>query len=383
MSLKAAIAGTGFIGRVHARSARLAGAQLAGVAASSPESAQAAAAALGADRAFDSAEEMVRDPGIDVVHICTPNHLHLPLAEAALAAGKHVICEKPLALDASGAQRLVDAASDSGLHAGVPFVYRFYPTVREARERVAGGQTGPLRLLHGTYLQDWLLRPGDDNWRVDERLGGPSRAFADIGSHWCDLAEFVSGHRIVRLSARMLTAVPERFSAAGRKAFASDGVGGEARPVSTEDAVVVQFETDARAIGSVVISQISAGRKNRLWIELDGAEETLAFDQEHPEELWCGRREAETIIRRDPATLSPPAARFAFLPGGHPQGYADCFDGFVADFYGGVRSGSAADGMPTFSDGLRAALITDAVLTSSREERWVDVAENREPAVAT
>ena len=383
MSLKAAIAGTGFIGRVHARSARLAGAQLAGVAASSPESARAAAAALGADRAFDSAEEMVRDPGVDVVHICTPNHLHLPLAEAALAAGKHVICEKPLALDAAGAQRLVDAASDSGLHAGVPFVYRFYPTVREARERVASGQTGPLRLLHGTYLQDWLLRPGDDNWRVDERLGGPSRAFADIGSHWCDLAEFVSGHRIVRLSARMLTAVPERFSAAGRKAFASDGVGGEARRVSTEDAVVVQFETDARAIGSVVISQISAGRKNRLWIELDGAEETLAFDQEHPEELWCGRREAETIIRRDPATLSPPAARFAFLPGGHPQGYADCFDGFVADFYGGVRSGSALDGMPTFSDGLRAALITDAVLTSSREERWVDVAANREPAVAT
>jgi predicted dehydrogenase len=383
MSLKAAIAGTGFIGRVHARSARLAGAQLAGVAASSPESARAAAAALGADRAFDSAEEMVRDPGVDVVHICTPNHLHLPLAEAALAAGKHVICEKPLALDAAGAQRLVHAASDSGLHAGVPFVYRFYPTVREARERVASGQTGPLRLLHGTYLQDWLLRPGDDNWRVDERLGGSSRAFADIGSHWCDLAEFVSGHRIVRLSARMLTAVPERFSAAGRKAFASDGVGGEARPVSTEDAVVVQFETDAGAIGSVVISQISAGRKNRLWIELDGAEETLAFDQEHPEELWCGRREAETIIRRDPATLSPPAARFAFLPGGHPQGYADCFDGFVADFYGGVRSGSAVDGMPTFSDGLRAALITDAVLMSSREERWVDVAGNREPAVAT
>jgi predicted dehydrogenase len=381
MSLKAAIAGTGFIGRVHARSARLAGAQLVGVAASSPESARAAAAALGADRAFDLAEEMVRDPDIDVVHICTPNHLHLPLAEAALAAGKHVICEKPLALDAAGAQRLVDAASDSGLHAAVPFVYRFYPTVREARERVAGGQTGPLRLLHGTYLQDWLLRPGDDNWRVDERLGGASRAFADIGSHWCDLAEFVSGHRIVRLSARMLTAVPERFSAAGRKAFASDGVGGEARPVATEDAVVVQFETDAGAIGSVVISQISAGRKNRLWIELDGAEETLAFDQEHPEELWCGRREAETIIRRDPATLSPPAARLAFLPGGHPQGYADCFDSFVADFYGGIRSGSAVDGMPMFSDGLRAALITDAVLTSSREERWVEVATSRTPSV--
>ena len=383
MRLQAAIAGTGFIGRVHARSLQLAGAQLAGVAASTPESALAGAAELGADRAFDSAEELVRDPGIDVVHICTPNHLHLPLAEAALAAGKHVICEKPLALDAAGAQRLVDAAADSGLHAAVPFVYRYYPTVREARERVGSGKTGALRLLHGTYLQDWLLRPDDDNWRVDEQLGGASRAFADIGSHWCDLAEFVSGHRIARLCARMLTAVPERLSAPGRQAFASDGGGGEARPVTTEDAALVQFETDGGAIGSVVVSQISAGRKNRLWIELDGAEEALAFDQEQPEELWCGRREAVTILRRDPATLSPAAARLAFLPSGHPQGYADCFDAFVADFYNGVRSGSAVDGMPTFSDGLRAALITDAVLASSREERWVDVAASRQPAVAT
>jgi predicted dehydrogenase len=381
MALHAAIAGTGFIGKVHARSARLAGVELVGVAASSPESAQAAAADLGADRAFDSAEEMVRDPAVDVVHICTPNNLHLPLSEAALAAGKHVICEKPLALDPAGAQQLVDAAADSGLQAGVPFVYRYYPTVREARERVATGQTGLLRLLHGTYLQDWLLLPGDGNWRVDERLGGPSRAFADVGSHWCDLAEFLSGHRITSVSARLLTAVPERSSAAGRKAFATDGDGGEARPVTTEDAAVVQFETDAGAIGSVVISQISAGRKNRLWIELDGAEEALAFDQEHPEELWCGRRESLTIVRRDPATLTPAAARFAFLPGGHPQGYADCFDAFVADFYDSVRNGSAVAAMPTFSDGLRAALITDAVLTSAREERWVDVAASREPAV--
>ena len=384
MPLRAAIAGTGFIGRVHARSALLAGAHLAGVAASSPDSARDAATALGADRAFDSAEELVRDPDVDVVHVCTPNHLHLPLAEAALAAGKHVICEKPLALDVSGAQRLVEAAADSGLHAAVPFVYRYYPTVREARERVASGETGEVRLLHGTYLQDWLLRPDDSNWRVDEQLGGASRAFADIGSHWCDLAEFASGHRITRLSARLLTAVPERVSEEGRHAFASGGDGGEARRVTTEDAAVVQFETDGGAVGSVVVSQVSAGRKNRLWIELDGAEEALAFDQEQPEELWSGRREALTIVRRDPVTLSPAASRFAFLPGGHPQGYADCFDAFVADFYESVRSGSTVEGMPTFSDGLRAAHITDAVLTSSRDERWVDVEGSREPtAVAT
>jgi predicted dehydrogenase len=371
--VRVAIAGTGFIGALHARSARLAGARLVGVAASSPESAERAANALGAERVFASAEALVDAPDVDVVHICTPNHLHVPLAKAALDAGKHVICEKPIALDAFGAAELVEAAAESGRVAAVPFVYRYYPTLREARERVGSGETGPLRLLHGTYLQDWLLLPADGNWRVDERLGGPSRAFADIGSHWCDLAEFVSGQRIVRVSARLLTAVPERSSAAGRKAFASDGDGGEARSVTTEDAAVVQFETDAGAIGSVVISQISAGRKNRLWIELDGAEEALAFDQEHPEELWCGRRENLTIVRRDPATLSPAAARFAFLPGGHPQGYADCFDLFVADVYAAIRDGAEPDGLPRFADGVRAARLTETVIASAREQRWVDV----------
>ena len=199
MPLRVAIAGTGFIGRVHARSARLAGAQLVGDSGLVPGIGQAAAAELGADRAFDSAEDLVRDPDVDVVHICTPNHLHVPLAEAALAAGKHVICEKPLAPRRERRKTPRRPRRRNGIARRCPFVYRYYPTVREARERVGSGQTGPLRLLHGTYLQDWLLRPDDANWRVDERLGGPSRAFADIGSHWCDLAEFVSGHRIARL----------------------------------------------------------------------------------------------------------------------------------------------------------------------------------------
>jgi predicted dehydrogenase len=381
MALRAAIAGTGFIGRVHARSVRLAGGELAAVAASSAESGTAAAAELGAGRAFGSAEEMVQDPGVDVVHICTPNHLHLPLAEAALAAGKHVVCEKPLALDAPQAEHLVNVAARSGALAAVPFVYRYYPTVREARERVRTGRTGALRLLHGTYLQDWLLRPEDTNWRVDAEVGGRSRAFADIGSHWCDLAEFVSGERIARLAARTLRAVPARARERGGHAFGAGSKSSEMREVATEDAALVQFETDAGALGSVVVSQVSAGRKNRLWIELDGEKEALVFDQENPEELWCGSRESLTIVRRDPAALSPPAARFATLPGGHPQGYADCFDAFVGDFYEAVRSGSLPDGTPTFADGLRAALITDAVLASARDGRWVDVDPGRLPAV--
>jgi predicted dehydrogenase len=380
--LRVAIAGVGFIGAVHARSARLAGGRLAGVAASSPEHAARAASELGAERAFASAEELVEADGVDVVHVCTPNYLHLPLAEAALAAGKHVICEKPLALDAEGALRLTKAATDAGRQAAVPFVYRYYPTVREARERVRAGTTGPLRLLHGTYLQDWLASPEDDNWRVEGRLGGASRAFADIGSHWCDLAEFVSGHRIARLCARTLVAVPERLRGTPHAAFERGDGGDELRPVDTEDAAVVQFETDRGALGSVVISQLSPGRKNRLWLELDGADEALAFDQEQPETLWCGRREATTILRRDPATLSPRAARLSTLPAGHPQGYADCFDGFVRDVYDAIRTGAPADGLPLFSDGLRAARLTEAVLASAAAAEWVDVAAT-EPVEVT
>jgi predicted dehydrogenase len=371
--LRAGIVGAGFIGGVHARSLRVANARLAGVASTTLERAEQAADAFGAERGYASADELIADPSIDVLHICTPNHLHVPLAQAALAAGKHVVCEKPLALDAASASALASAAESAGVQAAVPFVYRYYPTVREARELVASGHTGAVRLVHGSYLQDWLLRADDDNWRVDSELGGASRAFADIGSHWCDLAEFVSGHRITRLCARTLTAIPERVRHAERKAFESGANGGELRRVTTEDAAVLLFETDAGAMGSVAISQVSPGRKNRLWIELDGAEAALAFDQEQPEELWQGRRESTTLIKRDPETLSPAAARFAVLPPGHPQGYGDCFDAFVADVYGAIRDGAAPEGMPQFADGVRATRITEAVLESAREETWVDV----------
>ena len=371
--LRVAIAGTGFIGAVHARSARLAGARLVGVSASSPSRAAVAATALGAETHFESSEALVESRDVDVVHICTPNHLHQPLAEAALAAGKHVVCEKPLALDAAGARRLADAAARGDAVDAVPFVYRFYPTVREARERVRSGLTGPLHLLHGTYLQDWLLRPEDDNWRVDATLGGASRAFADIGSHFCDLTEFVSGHRITRLCARTTTILGQRHTGSG-PAFSSGGGAGELRAVDTEDGAIVQFETDRGALGTAVISQVSAGRKNRLWLELDGAEEALTFDQEKPESLWIGRREHTTLLHRDPAQLSHRAAAYATLPAGHPEGYAHCFDSFVADVYDAIR-GDAPEGLPRFADGLRAATITDAVLASARDERWVAVPE--------
>nr|WP_246345074.1 Gfo/Idh/MocA family oxidoreductase [Conexibacter arvalis] len=371
--MRAGVVGAGFIGAVHARSARLAGARLVAVAASTPESSRAAAGRLGAERACKSGEELVAADDVDVVHVCAPNHLHLPLARAALEAGKHVICEKPLALDDDGAAELVAAASAGGLQAAVPFVYRYYPMVREARERLRGGRSGPLRLLHGTYLQDWLSLPADANWRVERRLGGASRAFADIGSHWCDLAEFASGHRIVRLSARTATVVPER-SASGTAAFARRDDDGPRQPVDTEDVALVQFETDGGALGSVVVSQVSPGRKNRLWIEWDAADAALAFDQEQPELLWCGRRDGVALALRDDAALSAPAARFATLPAGHPQGYGDCFDAFVADVYAAIADGEAADGLPRFADGRRAVQITEAVLGSAAADgAWTAV----------
>ena len=371
--LRVAIAGTGFIGAVHARAARSAGATVVGVAASTPERSRLAAERLGVGRAFASAGELVTADDVDVVHICTPNHLHEPLTEQALASGKHVVCEKPLALDVAGARSLADAAAAARTLTAVPFVYRYYPTVREARHRVATGEAGAIALIHGTYLQDWLLTAEDDNWRVDAALGGASRAFADIGSHWCDLAEFVTGHRITRVSARTMIAVAERRHGAGREAFARGDGSGEIRPVSTEDAAVVQFETDGGALGSVVVSQVSAGRKNRLWLEVDGAREALRFSQEDPETLWCGTQEHALLIRRDPATLSPPARRLATVPAGHPQGYGDCFDLFVADVYEAIRTGADPDGLPRFADGLRAAEITDAVLSSARLQEWVEL----------
>jgi predicted dehydrogenase len=372
--VRAGIVGAGFVGRIHARSARLAGGRLVGVVASSPERSDAAARELDAERAFATADELIASEGVDVVHICTPNNLHLPIALAALARGKHVVCEKPIALDAAGAAELHEAARSSrGTVTTVPLVYRYYPTVREARARLREGGNGDVRLISGGYLQDWLLRADDDNWRVDAELGGASRAFADIGSHWADLVEFVSGHRIESLVARTLIAHPERRQEAGRHSFEYGRGDGTARAVTTEDAALVMFETDRGALGSVVVSQVSAGRKNRLWFEISTAAQGLAFDQERPETLWVGRRERADVIPRDFATLAPDAAHYVTLPGGHPQGYHDCFDAFIAETYEAIRTGQAAEGLPGFADGLRSLRITEAVLESARERRWVEV----------
>jgi predicted dehydrogenase len=353
MDMRSGIIGTGFIGGVHAYAVRAAGGVLAHVAGESPEHAAGAARRLGAEHACASAEELINADDVDVVHVCTPNALHVPQAEAAIRAGKHVICEKPLATDPADARRLVEAAADAGLVAAVPFVYRFYPSVREARARIGAGDAGPLWLLHGSYLQDWLAGSDASNWRVDPKLGGASRAFGDIGVHWCDLMEFTTGHRITRLIARMATAYPDRI---------------------TEDGAVVLFDTDRGASGSVVVSQVSLGRKNRLWFEFDGPSASYAFDQELPDSLWVGGKRGNQVVPRGPDTFSGPAAGYARLPAGHPQGYQDSFTAFVADVYAAI-GGHKPDGLPVFADGLRAAVLTAAVVESAADETWVEVPE--------
>jgi predicted dehydrogenase len=354
------IVGGGFMATVHSRAARAARGRLVGIVSSSPARAQAAADELGIETAYASVDELLADDAIDVVHVCTPNALHADQASAALAAGKHVVCEKPLATSVPDAAALVEQAASASragtpLVATVPFVYRFHPLVREARARVQAGQLGRLLSIHGSYLQDWLLSAGDDNWRVDSAAGGRSRAFADIGSHLVDLTEFITGDRITRVSATTRTFFDARASHS---------------QITTEDAAAIVVETAGGALGTLLVSQVAPGRKNRLHLEIAGAESSLGFDQEQPETLWVGRRAGTQVIPRDADQLTPDAARLSVVPAGHPQGYQDAFNAFVADTYAAI-AGATPDGLPRFEDGLRAARITDAVLDSAERGSWV------------
>ncbi|WP_435526834.1 Gfo/Idh/MocA family protein [Microbacterium aurantiacum] len=365
---RAGIIGGGFMAEVHARAIRAAGHEVRGLASSSPESGRRAAQRLGAPIAFDTAEALVASDEIDIVHVCTPNAFHFEQAAAAIRHGKGVICEKPLATFEEDAQRLHREAQDADVVTAVPFVYRYYPVVREIRDRIHSGEAGELLLLHGSYLQDWLADRVDTNWRVSSDDGGPSRAFADIGVHWCDLMEFVTGHRIVRLNARLVTAHPHR------------GAPGDV--VHNEDVSLLTFETDGGAAGSLTVSQVSHGRKNRLWFSFDGTAASFEFNQESPDSFWIGGIDSSsTVTAGTGGTRSADARRLSTLPAGHPYGYQDAFNAFTADAYSAMM-GNVAHGLPDFSDGLRAAQLTAAVIRSSDSQQWVVVPEFRNASTA-
>ena len=369
--LRAVVVGTGMIGAVHATAIRAAGGELAGVVASTPRRSARVAEEWGVPGRYPDFAAVLADDSVRVVHVCTPNALHVPQAEAALRAGKHVVCEKPLATSVADAGRLTTLAQRAGLVLAVPFVYRYHPLVREIRDRRLRGEFGAWQLIHGSYLQDWMLSEDVSSWRVDPDEGGPSRAFADIGSHWCDLVEWVAGVRFGEVSARLGTTIRSR--PAGPGSSFSAAVDGPRVAVRTEDVATVLVRTSDGVLGTLTVSQVSAGRKNRLWFELDGAWASAVFDQEQPETAWLGGQDGARVIVRDPQHGSAEQRRLSRLPAGHTQGYADCFTSFVADAHTTIRSGIAPDGLPTGADGLRSARIVEAVLRSADTLAWTDV----------
>lgn len=360
--LRVAVLGGGMIGRAHAESARRAGGEVTAVLGTSPDRAAAAAEATGAARSFTDLDELFARARPDVVHVCTPNTTHAEFAAACLEADTHVVCEKPLAPTEPEARELSELADRTGRLASVPFVYRFHPMAREMRARVAAGESGIIVAIHGGYLQDWMSRATDDNWRADPDRSGPSQTFADVGSHWCDFLEFVLGDRVTAVSACTATTHPNR--------------GPAARPVTTEDTVTLQLRTGSGVPGTAVMSQAAAGRKNHMFLEISGTEATLRFEQETPDQLWRGTRVDSRTVLRDPETLAPDAQRYCLHPAGHAQGYQDCFDAFVADSYAVARGQDFPEGLPTFSDGWRATRITEAVLASAAADgSWTPVTQ--------
>ena len=372
---RVAILGAGMIGGVHRRAAILAGARIVGVMASSPERSRQVAESWGAEQAYENIDQ-VADSDVDVVHICTPNASHVPYAIRLMGAGKHVLCEKPLGISLDDAQQAAAAAEAAGVVNTIPFTYRFHPMVREMRARVQSEEFGAINLIHGSYQQDWLLNPRSTSWRVSAKEGGPSRAFGDIGSHWCDLIEWVTDDRIAELVATTSTSIKQRpaSTAATMSAVESDA---PLIDVDTEDSALILFRTANDVAGSAVITQLSAGRKNRLWVEIDGMQRSAVFDQELPEQLLIGADAGTQILVRDPNHGSSEQRRLSLLPAGHVQGFAQCFENYVNDSYAAIDAyngeGESPEGLPTFADGARAAAICDAMLKSAQSRQWVKV----------
>jgi predicted dehydrogenase len=364
--------GTGFIGVVHVDALRRLGIEVAGVVGSSRERAEAKAIAP----VYPSYEALLEDRSVDVVHVTTPNHLHYPQVKQALAAGKHVVCEKPLALTAEQSGELLELAERSGLVHCTNFNIRFYPMVQEARARTTASELGEIWNVHGGYLQDWLLFPTDWNWRLEPGKGGELRAVGDIGSHWMDLVQFVTGLRIEQLFADMTTTIPVRRRPKGEvQTFAAaEDVEREDAPMSTEDVAHILLRFAGGARGSCVVSQVSAGRKNSLRFEVDGSRSALHWDGETPETLWLGRRdEPNEVLLRNPALLDQRARGTTSLPAGHAEGFADTFKELYRAVYRAVAAGEPGDDYPTFRAGHVENVLADAVAESNREQRWVEV----------
>ena len=380
------LVGAGFVGPHHIDAVRRLGyVDIVAIGGSSDASAAAKAEALGAKRSYGNYLDLVRDPDVDVVHNATPNYLHFPVTAAAIAAGKHVISDKPLALTPAAARDLLRLATEAGIVHAVTFNYRGNPLVQHARAAIAAGEIGRPHFIHGHYLQDWLLKDTDYSWRLEPDKGGVTSALGDIGSHWCDLAQHISGLRITHVLADITTVVPVRKKPrSARNAFeaATGNADVELMPMVMEDLASVLVRFDNGAKGSVSVGQVCAGHKNDLVLEICGSTTSLTWRQEAQNELWIGHRDrANERLQKDPSLMNEAGRGYAHLPGGHQESWADAFTNVMRDIYGFIAAGKApSDGHPpafaTFADGYRANCLIDAMLKSAAAGSvWTEVSE--------
>jgi len=378
--VKVGVIGTGFIGPAHIEALRrLGNVDVVALAERSEDLARAKAALLGVGTYYGDYGQLLKEEHIQSVHICSPNYLHYEMAKAALAAGKHVVCEKPLAIHISEAEELVELADKKGLANAVNFNIRYYPLMRQIRAMVEKGDVGEIFAVQGSYLQDWLFYPTDYNWRLEPEHAGPSRAIADIGSHWMDLIEYITGLRIKDVCADFAT-----FHKTRKKPLrpVETYVGKVLKPedyqdiaIHTEDyaTVLLRFENDGR--GVMTVNQVAAGRKNRLYFELNGSKESVAWDSESPNQIWIGKRNGNNeILMRDPSLVYPECIELIDYPGGHNEGFPDTFKQLFKEVYAFITSDrTKAPCFPTFKDGLREIILCKTILESSVNRTWIKV----------
>ncbi|CAN5556803.1 Gfo/Idh/MocA family oxidoreductase [soil metagenome] len=374
----AAVIGSGFIGTVHIEALRRIGVPVRGLLGSSQERAQERAAKLGVPRGYGSLDELLDDRSVELVHVTSPNHLHYEHVRQILDAGRHVICEKPLAMDSQQTGELVRLADASGKLCAVNFNIRFYPLNQHLRQAIAEGAVGDVRLVSGHYFQDWLLLETDWNWRLEPQFGGMLRAVGDIGSHWLDLTNFVTGLRVDEVMADLATFVNVRRQPTGPvETFSLErSVDTIERRIATEDVATIMLRYANGARGTVAISQVSAGRKNSLQYEIDGSTAAAAWNSEQPDQLWLGHRDRPNeLLIRNPALMNEAGVRAATLPGGHVEGFADTFAALFRAVYADVAADqrTSRPAYATFADGHEEALIGDAVAASAREGNWIKV----------
>ncbi len=376
----AAVTGTGFIGAVHVEALHRLGIRVKGILGSSPDKSKIAAQELGLAKAYVSYEELLSDREVEVVHITTPNRWHREMVIGALDAGKHVVCEKPLATNSRETAELVERAAKSPhLLTAVNYNVRFYPLALQARELIQQGAIGRVLSVRGAYIQDWLLKETDWNWRLLPEEGGELRAIGDIGTHWMDLILFLTGLQIDSVFADLATMIPVRQRPkVARATFEGNKVNSEAAEIepfqiTTEDWGSVLFRFSNGARGSMCVSQVTAGRKNKITFEIAGSEGSLAWDSEHPNDLWLGHRDkANELLIRDPSLLDPAVRTFASYPGGHNEGFPDTFKQLYRAIYErlAAKDFSRAKLFAGFDDGHQELLLCEAILRSHREEAW-------------